>query len=150
LLFLANLRRWRQAWADVVTDFTQHALVNSNRSSAVKDRDRMKELLPARFGKTVGCIRPKIPAFFRSRDFATPDCLELARKFARDYADSHRPAIVVGLRTAGSFLAPLTCAYLRAHGRDARWIAIRPSKACGDEPLRFEQLRFLLCNGQLL
>src|SRR5581483_113328 len=25
LLFLANLRRWRQAWADVVTDFTQHA-----------------------------------------------------------------------------------------------------------------------------
>ena len=133
LLFLAKLRRWKHAWANAVTDFIKHALVSEeDRSSALKQRDRLKELLPARFGKAIGGLRPKIPAFFRSRDFATHDCLELARKFRMDFADSVRPAIVVGLRTAGSFLAPLTCAYLKANGIDARWTAIRPSKGITD------------------
>lgn len=129
LLLLTKLRRWRQAWANVVTDFIEQALVNNkDRSKALRQRDRLNELLPAKFGKTLACLRPKIPAFFRSRDFATPDCFELARKFTTEFADSPRPAIVIGLRTAGSFLAPLTCAYLKVNGTDARWIAVRPSK----------------------
>lgn len=149
LLFLARLVRWKQAWANTVTDFIEHALVNNtDRSSALRQRDQLKELLPARFGKTVGCLRPKIPAFFRSRDFATPDCLELARKFMLDFADPVRPAIVVGLRTAGSFLAPLTCAYLRAKDTDARWIAIRPSKGItGSEQRELERAASQRCRA---
>lgn len=149
LLFLARLVRWKQAWANAVTDFIEHALVkNTDRSSVLRQRDQLKELLPIRFGKTVGCLRPKIPAFFRSRDFATPDCLELARKFMIDFADSVRPAIVVGLRTAGSFLAPLTCAYLRANGTDARWIAIRPSKGItGSEQRELERAASRNCRA---
>jgi hydroxymethylpyrimidine pyrophosphatase-like HAD family hydrolase len=129
LLFLIKLRAWRDAWAGEVTDFLQHAVIrDAQPASALKQRDRLIELLTPQFDKDLASLRPKIPAFFRSRDFATPDCLELARKLILQFPDSDRPAIVVGLRTAGSFLAPLVCAHLRSHGHNASWIAIRPVK----------------------
>jgi hydroxymethylpyrimidine pyrophosphatase-like HAD family hydrolase len=129
LAFLAKLRSWRDAWASVVTDFAQQALVvRSERSSALEQCDRLTELLHVQSFKDLGGLRPKIPALFRSRDFATPDCLELARKFVAAFPNSDRPAIVVGLRTAGSFIAPLVCAYLRSCGQHATWLAVRPAK----------------------
>jgi hydroxymethylpyrimidine pyrophosphatase-like HAD family hydrolase len=129
LALLHKIRRWRDAWADEVTDFLQHAVVSPSISSSTLDqRDRLLVLLPGSFARNLGALRPKVPAFFRSRDFATHDCLELARKLLANFPNSDRSAIVVGLRTAGSFLAPLVCAYLRSHGQGASWIAIRPGK----------------------
>ena len=128
-LLLGALRRWRSDWANAVTDFCQHAIIaGSNRDSTLEQRDRLTRLLPAQFLKNPAQLRTKVPAFFRSRDFAVPDCLELARKVVAEVPNSDRPAIVVGLRTAGSFLAPLVCAYLRSRGIKASWIAIRPAK----------------------
>lgn len=133
LALLLRLRRWRNAWAVAVTDFVQHAMVSvSTRGSVLEQRDRLAILLPHEFGKSLGSRRPKIPAFFRSRDFAPADCLELARKFIIEFPESNRPTIVVGLRTAGSFLAPLVSAYLRNNQREASWIAIRPGKGLAD------------------
>jgi len=126
---LLKLRRWRNTWADAVTDFVQCAMVAGlSRSEVLKCRDQVAELLPRHFSEDLGKRRPKIPAFFRSRDFTPTDCLELARKFISEFPESNRPAIVVGLRTAGSFLAPLICGYLRSNQQDASWIAIRPGK----------------------
>src|SRR5262249_31404264 len=72
--------------------------------------------------------RPKMPAFFRSRDFAPADCLELGKKFLERFPECERPAMVMGLRTAGSFLAPLLCAYLRTRVPAVDWITVRPKK----------------------
>lgn len=129
LALLFNVRHWRDAWANAVTEFLQHAMVADPVAiSVLEQRDRLRVLLPAQFAAGLGRLRPKVPAFFRSRDFATPDCLDLARKFVVEFPHPDRPAVVIGLRTAGSFLAPLICAYLRKHRLDASWIAIRPGK----------------------
>src|SRR5262249_61038740 len=42
--------------------------------------------------------------------------------------ECERSALVMGLRTAGSFLAPLLCAYLRARFPAVDWVAVRPKK----------------------
>src|SRR5262249_21906976 len=44
------------------------------------------------------------------------------------FPDGERPAVIMGLRTAGSFLAPLLCAFLRTRLPAVDWIAVRPKK----------------------
>lgn len=127
---LSKLLRWRQTWAAVVTEFLKYSLIAANldKPRLLEQRNRMSNLLSPGFSKSLWRRRPKIPAFFRSRDFAPSDCLELGKKFMDAFPSRERPAIVVGLRTAGSFLAPLLCAYLRDQQQEAEWIAVRPRK----------------------
>jgi hydroxymethylpyrimidine pyrophosphatase-like HAD family hydrolase len=128
---LLSLKRWRTVWASAVTDFLQFAVVSTSPDpvAILRERDRLIRLLPKGFPKSFGDRLPKIPAFFRSRDFATFDCLELGRTFVRGCSERERPIVVVGLRTAGSFLAPLLCAFLRSEGfTDVEWLAVRPKK----------------------
>ena len=127
---LFRLHRWRAMWAVAVTEFLRDCLVaaSPDRTILIFRRDRLASLLTPDFPESLWSYRPKIPAFFRSRDFAPADCLELGRKFVVAFPEPDRPAIVVGLRTAGSFLAPLLCAYLSTPFRDTDWAAVRPTK----------------------
>lgn len=126
---LSRLRAWSAAWRSAVTDFLRHTMVHQpERAVLVQQCAKLACLLPPRFPKRLWDARPRMPAFFRSRDFAPFDCLELGRKFVEHYPDGDRPVIVLGLRTAGSFLAPLLCAYLRTHIPMVDWIAVRPKK----------------------
>jgi len=127
---LFRLRRWRNSWAAAVTEFLQHSMVAAipERQTLLQLRDRLTNLLPADFPRPLWNYRSRIPAFFRSRDFAPSDGLELGRKFVAAFPEPQRPVMVLGLRTAGSFLAPLLCAYLKTAFRDADWTAVRPRK----------------------
>ena len=126
---LARLRAWSEAWRSAVTDFLRNAMVGEPaRDVLVQQCGRLAGLLPPKFPKGMWNARPKLPAFFRSRDFAPFDCLELGRKFVDRFPDGERPVIVLGLRTAGSFLAPLLCSYLRTRLPAVDWIAVRPKK----------------------
>ncbi len=128
--WLFRLYRWRGVWAAAVTEFLRRSLITAapDRAILLQQRDRLASLLPADFPGRLWNRRPKIPAFFRSRDFAPFDCLELGRKFVAAFPEPERPAMVMGLRTAGSFLAPLLCAYLSTGLRDTDWVAARPGK----------------------
>ncbi|HTC93256.1 MAG TPA: HAD hydrolase family protein [Terriglobales bacterium] len=128
---LSRLLRWRQTWGAAITEFLKYSLVAAVRERDVllQQRDLLTSLLPSQFPGPLWYRRPKIPAFFRSRDFAPPDCLELGEKLFAAFPDRERPAIVIGLRTAGSFLAPLLCAYLSDRLQETDWVAIRPRKA---------------------
>jgi hydroxymethylpyrimidine pyrophosphatase-like HAD family hydrolase len=126
---LSRLRAWNETWRSAVTDFLQNAVVGEHAHAVVVQQcARLAGLLPFKFPKKMWNARPKLPAFFRSRDFAPSDCFELGRKFVERFPDAERPAIVLGLRTAGSFLAPLLCAYLRTRFPAVDWIAARPKK----------------------
>ncbi|WP_152627218.1 hypothetical protein [Streptacidiphilus melanogenes] len=59
-------------------------------------------------------LRP--PACFRSFDQHPNDIAELARRFARVYPAREPPMLVLGVRTSGSYLAPLLAAALRGLG----------------------------------
>jgi hydroxymethylpyrimidine pyrophosphatase-like HAD family hydrolase len=124
---LFRLRRWRDLWATAVTAFLKQSLVSrSERWTLLGERDHLTGLLRVSFPTALRRRRPRIPAFFRSRDFAPQDCFELGRKFLLAFPGRERPVVVMGLRTAGSFLAPLLCAFLEGWLYDPQWIAVRP------------------------
>ncbi|MGH3319529.1 MAG: hypothetical protein ACRDN9_05000 [Streptosporangiaceae bacterium] len=79
--------------------------------------------LPASLHRDV--LRP--PACFRSLDQRPADVARLICDFGRLHPDRERPVLVVGVRTSGSYLAPLAVAALGAVGfRDADTLTIRP------------------------
>ncbi|WP_042432219.1 hypothetical protein [Streptacidiphilus anmyonensis] len=59
-------------------------------------------------------LRP--PACFRSFDQHPADAAELARRYAARYPAREPPLLVLGVRTSGSYLAPLLAAALRGLG----------------------------------
>lgn len=90
-------------------------------------------------GRTLGeMLRPfsmslpneivRLPSCFRSFDQRPADVAALVSKFADTGQLQHRPMCVVGVRTSGSYLAPLCAAALVLHGfTDVNTISIRPS-----------------------
>jgi hydroxymethylpyrimidine pyrophosphatase-like HAD family hydrolase/hypoxanthine phosphoribosyltransferase len=133
----SRLRTWSEHWRSAVTGFLRSAMVgDAEREELLQHRAKLTGLLPPRFPESLWQARPKMPAFFRSRDFAPADCLELGKKFVERFPDGERPAMVMGLRTAGSFLAPLLCAYLGSRLPAVDWIAIRPKKGLASSEQR--------------
>lgn len=126
---LSHLRAWNSAWRSAVTDFLQHTMIHEPAPSVlVHQCAKLSRFLPPKLPKSLWNARPKMPAFFRSRDFAPPDCVELGKKYAARFPDGDRPVVVLGLRTAGSFLAPLLCAYLRTRFPAVDWTTVRPKR----------------------
>ncbi|HEV3455828.1 MAG TPA: hypothetical protein VHG32_04670, partial [Thermoanaerobaculia bacterium] len=74
----------------------------------------------------------RLPSCFRSLDQQPADCARLAERFATRWPERTRPIAVVGVRTSGSYLAPLTAACLRKEGfANVEVITIRPGRALG-------------------
>jgi len=58
----------------------------------------------------------KIPSSFRNFDLYPEDCFSLAKKYQAEYPDKNKPLLVLGLRTAGGYLAPLCAGQLQVSG----------------------------------
>ena len=81
----------------------------------------------------------RIPSCFRSLDQRPEDLEQLAALFARRWPERSRRLLVIGLRTSGSYLAPLQAAYLRRRGYTVGNLTLRPGQdLLGDDrrPLR--------------
>jgi hydroxymethylpyrimidine pyrophosphatase-like HAD family hydrolase len=71
----------------------------------------------------------RLPSCFRSFDQQPADMDRMVRDLAHRWPDRRRPLVVVGLRTSGSYLAPLYAAHLKAQGyQDVRVLTIRPGR----------------------
>lgn len=69
----------------------------------------------------------RIPACFARFDQRPADVRLLVQRFAHRFPDRRTPLLVVGVRTSGSYLAPLASAYLRSEGyADVRMLTVRP------------------------
>jgi hydroxymethylpyrimidine pyrophosphatase-like HAD family hydrolase len=105
---LRPLRRWRERWGSAFDGYLEAWLAPERRGAAA--------LMPALADLAVAVSsalpadllsrRVRVPAAFRTQDLAHQDILALGARLAAD-ADPGRPVLVVGLRTAGSFFAPL-------------------------------------------
>jgi hypothetical protein len=83
------------------------------------------EGLPAHLLRTVG----RLPHCFRSFDQRPEDLARIVDSFAARWPRRNQPLVVVGLRTAGSYLAPLAAAFLAAKGYvDIRVHTLRPGQ----------------------
>jgi haloacid dehalogenase-like hydrolase len=71
----------------------------------------------------------RIPSAFRKQDLTPFDVLALGRKFVMRFTDREQPILVVGLRTAGAYFAPLLRAFLQSEGyRGVEALTVRPTQ----------------------
>src|SRR5262245_25014597 len=128
---LERLREWREAWGTASRRFLQASLVSPARETAplLAAGAGLRSLLGERWDARLLRRRSKAPAAFRNQDLSHHDVLELAGRFAAAFPDQRQPLLVVGLRSAGSYLAPLAHAALAARGyADIEAVTLRPKR----------------------
>jgi len=102
-------------------------------SSPAAAFDRVKENLETLLSR-VGDLPPsvrstvvRLPSCFRSFDQRPEDASALARRVLDVHADCVQGVVVVGVRTSGSYLAPLCAAALEVEGKcDVSFLTVRP------------------------
>lgn len=71
----------------------------------------------------------RLPSCFRSFDQSPADIAEIVRRFSQGWPERDRPLLVCGVRTSGSYLAPLYAACLRKAGYSrVEWLTHRPGR----------------------
>jgi hydroxymethylpyrimidine pyrophosphatase-like HAD family hydrolase len=128
---LRGLHRWRERWDAALDAFLRASLAASGPDPAALG-SALAGLAAAASGELPPDLsrrRVRLPAAFRTQDLTHHDILELAARFASACPDRARPLLVVGLRTAGSFFAPLARAALASRGfQDVDAVTLRPKK----------------------
>jgi adenine/guanine phosphoribosyltransferase-like PRPP-binding protein len=140
-LRLRRLRHWRELWGGAVEEFLELALTSGRVDTGAVHASgvRLASLLDVEFPPDLRVQRPRVPGSFRKKDLTHYDILELGRKFVDKFPNRARPLAVVGLRTAGSYFAPMLASYLRSQGyTDARVVTLRPKR--GIAPWENERL----------
>ena len=123
------LIRWRRAW-DRSVDGVCDLLIGGLPPAGVRWEELraclealMKVQLPAKALEE----KMRLPEAFRHQDFTHHDVIALARKLARTLPDRESPVVIVGVRTAGAYFAPLVRALLSIEGcTRVSWITVRP------------------------
>jgi hydroxymethylpyrimidine pyrophosphatase-like HAD family hydrolase/orotate phosphoribosyltransferase len=125
-----DLRDWRSAWSGALEGFVRAALAGAAPGGvAAPPGAQLRSLLERTLPADLLARRVKVPAAFRTQDLTHHDVLRLGERCAAALADPERPRLVVGLRTAGSYFAPLVAAALRAGGcTDVETVTLRPKK----------------------
>lgn len=75
--------------------------------------------------------RMQLPSGFRAQDLTHHDAIALADAFDRSHSDRSDEVEIVGVRTAGAYLAPLIHARLQQLGWRSTWTSIRPKDGLG-------------------
>ena len=91
----------------------------------------------------------RLPDPFYRFDQSVEDCRELVRRFAETRSERGRPILVLGIRTSGTYLAPLYRALLLDAGyRRVESLTVRPRQHWRRREV--ESLRALRANGGLV
>jgi len=143
---LKNVEKWRNEWELAVGQFLQWYLRFQQDEGAGRLAPtvgaKLTSLLSTKLPVKLSNRRSRIPAAFRSQDLTHFDVLRLGSKFMEAFPERGRNILVVGLRTAGSYLAPLLRAYLQSNGyENVDFVTLRPKK--GIAP--WEKLRLARC-----
>src|SRR5947207_580797 len=132
--YLKSLKQWRDRWLTTTIEYLvlfTHP-VSSSATLTTGCRNRFLALLEFQLPERLRKRRLKNPAFFHGRDLTHFDVLKLGEKFVAEFPDRSRSIVLIGLRTAGSYFAPLLCAYLRNEGyRDVEVATMRPRSVLG-------------------
>ena len=121
---------WGSQMAGLVDQLADALLTDGRAPSPVLDRCRKLVLEIPSLPSVLGQAVVRLPACFHDFDQRPEDLERLALRFTDRWPDRERPLLVVGVRTSGSYLAPLIAAALRARGYGkVRTITIRPHRA---------------------
>jgi trehalose-6-phosphatase len=129
-----RLWRWREQWLSSLNDFLSLIV----RKQAVppiclaESGRRLMALLEYPFPADLRAQRLATPIAFRRLDQTQRDCLSLGDLFVRRFPDRTQPILLLGLRTTGSYVAPLLRAFYEVEGyRNIALMTIEPKKGPG-------------------
>jgi len=141
---------WQQHVAVLVDDLADVVIAGERETTpALANRCRQLSLAIPSLPLAVRQAVLRLPACFRDFDQRPEDLACQVERFIERWADRNRPLLVTGVRTSGSYLAPLVAAALRARGRgDARVLTLRPGRALLEEECAL--VRRIARGGQVL
>jgi hypothetical protein len=130
---LARVQAWQRELALLVESLAETAAQDqAGAAPAGRDAETAESLaseisrLPLRLQRAI----VRLPSCFRSFDQQPEDLNRLAAAFADRWPDRSLPLLVVGVRTSGSYLAPLLGVYLRRLGYgEVEVVTYRPGQA---------------------
>lgn len=132
---LIPFRKWRCDWDNALNSLLcsystrEHVdenvyLLASNSLTELLDSPGPKDF-------EMKCI--KNPRAFRTQDFTFGDIIILSEKFCHELTETHIPYLLLGLRTAGSYFAPvLRSVLLNKNYSDVGLLTIRPKEGVND------------------
>jgi hydroxymethylpyrimidine pyrophosphatase-like HAD family hydrolase len=117
---------WEQAFIQLLRTYIAPNVAETREATTAAER-RAQALLQSRLPATFLAQLIRVPAAFRSQDLTHLDVLALGEKFIAAAPDRRQPVLVVGLRTAGSYFAPLLQALLENEGySQVAYVTLRP------------------------
>jgi hydroxymethylpyrimidine pyrophosphatase-like HAD family hydrolase len=124
-----EIRKWRAEWSEWLYHVCQ-PLVRGKISDTTDQEALKEELIPLlhyTFPRKLLEMRMRIPAAYRSQDLSHYDFTALGKEYAAKHHDHDGSRMIIGLRSAGSYIAPLVCCCLREEGfRQVSFMTIRP------------------------
>jgi hydroxymethylpyrimidine pyrophosphatase-like HAD family hydrolase len=145
----AGVRRalsWREEVAQLVDDLADGVMGDLGDEEAIAERCRRVVrgigLLPGALRRSV----VRLPACFHHFDQRPEDLELLTERFSNRGDDRDRPLLVAGVRTSGSYLAPLIAAALRRRGHvSVGGLTLRPGRELS--PAERAQVRAVVQRG---
>ena len=128
---VGRARRWKQRWIVGFDVFLRIFVDDKPPQSEVLEHaaHQLLPLLRQPLPADLLAQHIRIPSAFRKRDLTTNDIIALGRKFVSRHPNRQHRIMIVGLRTAGSYFAPLLRAYLKFEGYQiVDMVTIRPKK----------------------
>jgi hydroxymethylpyrimidine pyrophosphatase-like HAD family hydrolase len=128
------IRCWRDQWQQSLDAFLS-LFIDPQLSTPTALADagaRLAELLTTPLPATLHGEHIYFPSAFRKHDLTHFDVLALGRKFIGQFPDRGQRILILGLRTAGSWFAPVLLAFLRAQGyQSVEMLTVRPERGPG-------------------
>lgn len=129
--FRGRLVRWKRKWDNCIEQVCTLLIENSPpRPERITDiKNKMAPLVQTKLSEALLQRRMKIHEGYRCQDLTHFDVFSLVQKFIASSNNQYSPVMIVGIRTAGAYFAPLAKVYLSSLGwPNVSWMTIRPKE----------------------
>ncbi len=128
---VAQAKLWKQQWQVDFDAFLQH-FVGRDLPPSDALAHLVRQLPPLLRRPLPADLRAehiRIPSCFRKQELTPFDILSLGQKFVSQFPDRQQPILVIGLRTAGAYFAPLLRVFLQSKGYQVvDMVTVRPKR----------------------
>lgn len=126
-----HVRRWKESWQANLYDFLS-AFIAGDCDPASAAESARGLLLECPLPRHLQAMQIGAPTPFRRLDLSHHDILALGRNVTRRILDRSEAILLVGMRTSGSYFAPLLKVFLKAEGyTTVSSLTVQPNKGLG-------------------
>lgn len=128
------VRNLRGQWLAALGEFLSVIVANKTPDPSLfaDARAKLAALLEIPFPSDLFALRAGVPSPFRRLDLTQHDIIALGERYVQRFPDRSDAILLVGLRTSGSYFAPLLQAYFGAQGyKTVSSLTLAPSKGAG-------------------